>query len=210
MTEVPRIIDIYQGDNVDSFQTAYDAGLRAVIHKATTGATGRDARYAERRGPALAAGLLWGAYHWGTKANVAAQIENFLKRAQPDEHTLVALDFEKTPGNQMSIQQAHQFLQGIEQKLGRKAVVYCGGYLKDTLHHQKDAVLGAHRLWLAQYGNHAVPQDSWESYWLWQYTDGKSGPDPKKCPGVPGNSKGELDCDRYEGTLAQLRTEWAT
>src|SRR3954471_18314901 len=105
-----RVIDLYHNDNVTSFQRAADAGLWGIIHKATTGATGVDPEYANRRQPALDAGLLWGAYHWGTNADVNAQVENFLDTAQPDEMTLVALDFEETEGNQMTLDQARQFL----------------------------------------------------------------------------------------------------
>jgi len=90
-----RVVDIYQGDRVSSFKKAADSGIWGVIHKATTGATGTDKKYKDRRTSAVAAGLLWGAYHWGTHADVAKQVDNFLKAADPDPQTLVALDFER-------------------------------------------------------------------------------------------------------------------
>ncbi len=70
----PIVVDISHGDRVDSFMTAQGVGLRGVIHKATTGATGRDDAYKGRRTLASRANLLWGAYHWGTNADVAAQV----------------------------------------------------------------------------------------------------------------------------------------
>ena len=146
-----RVVDLYNGDNVSDFQSAADAGLWGVIHKATTGATGHDSQYASRRPAAVAAGLLWGAYHWGTAAPVADQVDNFLHIAQPDANTLVALDFESTPGNQMTLPMAKQFLAAIEEKLGRKAVLYGGGLLKTSLGGKQDPALAAHRLWLAHY-----------------------------------------------------------
>ena len=79
-----RVVDIYQGDNVSSLKKAFDFGIRGVIHKATTGATGNDKKYANRRPAAIKAGLLWGAYHWGTNADVGKQVDNFLKTADPD------------------------------------------------------------------------------------------------------------------------------
>ena len=101
----PLVVDISHGDGVRSFANAKGAGLVGVIHKATTGATGRDDAYRGRRQIATGANLLWGAYHWGTNADVHAQVENVLSWAEPDSNTLVALDYESTPGNQMTVEQ---------------------------------------------------------------------------------------------------------
>jgi hypothetical protein len=177
---IVRVVDLYHGDRVSSFAKAATAGVWGIIHKATTGATGQDAKYAARRPRALAAGLLWGAYHWGTNANVQKQIDNFLLAADPDEHTLVALDFEDTLGNQMTLAQARDFLVGVADRLGRRPVLYSGHLIKDGLGSTVDAFFGAHRLWLAQYGETPVVQASWTAYWLWQYTDSTTGPAPTR------------------------------
>lgn len=207
-----RVVDIYHGDNVTSFQQAATAGLWGVIHKATTGATGQDNAYAGRRQAALDAGLLWGAFHWGTAAPVADQINNFLNTAQPDGNTLVALDFEKTVGNQMTLAMARDFLTGIEQQLGRKAVLYSGDLIKSDLGNAADPFFGSHRLWLAHYNPNPVCQASWNDYWLWQYTDkrGRPGLQPDSLNGIPGNTQGDLDCDSYDGDQNQLAAEWAS
>src|SRR6266566_100367 len=112
-----NVVDIYHGDRVSSFKKAADFGIWGIIHKATTGATGRDDKYPNRRKPARDAGLLWGAYHWGTKADVAKQMKNFLDYAQPDRSTLVALDFERSGENTMTLDQAREFLTRIEEEL---------------------------------------------------------------------------------------------
>jgi len=187
-----KVVDIYRGDKVTSFTQAAQSGIVGVIHKATTGASGKDNAYADRRQPALAAGLLWGAYHWGTNAPVAQQVDNFLKTAKPEENTLVALDYEETKGNQMTLAQAREFLTLIEQKLNRKALFYSGGLIKSQLGNKKDAFFGSHRLWLAHYNENPVVQASWDKFWLWQYTDGSLGPGPRTVPGIPGNTAGEL------------------
>jgi hypothetical protein len=71
--------------------------------------------------------------------------------------------------------------------------------------------LGRHRLWLAQYGPRAKVQASWDRYWLWQFTEGKANdPRRKRIAGIPGNARGELDCDYYPGTAEQLKAEWAS
>lgn len=102
-----RVVDLYRGDRVSSFRKAADFGIWGIIHKATTGATGKDGKYSDRRSAALDAGLLWGAYHWGTNANVPKQVDNFLQNAKPDDKTLIALDYEDA---RMSLAQAREFL----------------------------------------------------------------------------------------------------
>ena len=152
----------------------------------------------------------WGAYHWGTKADVAKQVKNFLDYAEPDQSTLVALDFQRTGANTMILDQAREFLSRIEEELRRKAVIYSGELIKARLGRQKDLFFGAHRLWLAHYNVHPVVQRSWDKYWLWQYTDNTKGIKPNRVPGIPGDSKGNLDCNSYDGTRAQLNDEWAS
>src|SRR4051794_22127611 len=156
-----NVVDLYHYDGVTSFHEARVAGVLAVIHKASTGASGRDDQYAARRQAARDAGLLWGAYHWGTAAPAAAQVENFLEAAQPDDQTLVALDFEDTPGNQMTLAGAREFLELVEQKLGRKAVIYSANTIKTALGTRRDDFFGSHRLWLAQYASTPTVQASW-------------------------------------------------
>jgi GH25 family lysozyme M1 (1,4-beta-N-acetylmuramidase) len=204
-----RVIDLFHGDRVSSFKKAAENGIWGVIHKATTGATGSDPAYAKRRQPAREAGLLWGAYHWGTKADVADQIENFLDHATPDKDTLVALDFEPSGNNTMSLGQARQFMKLIAEKLGRKPVIYSGHLIKEKLGNRDDEFFGSHRLWLAQYSPNPKVQKSWSKFWLWQYTDSTKGMSPNTAPGIPGDAKGNLDCNSYEGTRDQLRSQWA-
>jgi GH25 family lysozyme M1 (1,4-beta-N-acetylmuramidase) len=205
-----RVVDIYHNDNVTSFQRAADSGIWGIIHKATTGATGKDSEYANRRQAALDAGLLWGAYHWGTNADVSAQVENFLNIAQPDDTTLVALDFEETEGNQMTLDQAREFLTSVAGALGRKPILYCGGLFKTEMGDTDDSFFGSHRLWLAQYGSNPVAQASWDTYWLWQYTDSLTGLAPNQVDGIPGDANGNLDCNSYAFTKEQLTAEWAS
>ena len=196
-----RVVDIYHGDRASNFKKAADFGIWGIIHKATTGATGKDAKYSARRKLASDAALLWGAYHWGTKADVAKQVKNFLDYAEPDQSTLVALDFQRTGANTMTLDQAREFL------LRRKAVIYSGELIKARLGRQKNPFFGANRLWLAHYNVHPVVQRSWDKYWLWQYSDNTKGIKPNQVPGIPGDSKGNLDCDSYDGTRAQLDAE---
>jgi GH25 family lysozyme M1 (1,4-beta-N-acetylmuramidase) len=112
----------------------------------------------------------------------------------------------------MTLAMAREFLTLIEEKLGRKAVLYGGGLLKGDLGHTVDPFFGSHRLWLAHYNPHPVCQASWNKYWLWQYTDkrGRPGLQPDSIAGIPGNTAGDLDCDSYDGSQNALAAEWAS
>jgi GH25 family lysozyme M1 (1,4-beta-N-acetylmuramidase) len=210
LNQTPLVVDLSHGDGLVSFADAKAAGLAGVIHKATTGATGRDDAYRDRRSAAVDAGLLWGAYHWGTAAPIADQVQNFMDWAQPDASTLVALDFEPTIGNQMTLDGARAFCEQILTALGRRAVIYSGDTLKSALGNTVDPFFSGHRLWLAQYGATPTVQKSWGGFWLWQYTDGALGPGLKSVPGLAGDAQGRLDCDYFEGDAAALAGQWAS
>lgn len=211
LQQIPMVIDLSHGDGVESFEQAKSAGLLGVIHKATTGATGRDDQYAPRRTQAHDAGLLWGAYHWGTSAPAEEQVENFISWAAPDANTLVALDLEATLGNQMTLDLAKQFCQMLFERLGRRPVIYSGSTLKDDLGASADPFLAQHRLWLAQYGAPPKVQKSWEDFWLWQYTDGESGPAMcRTIPGILGDTQHRIDCNYFPGDASTLTSQWAS
>jgi lysozyme len=73
------VIDIshYQG-HVD-FDSLLQEPISAGISKASYGLTGRDNTYPDRESAAKAAGLLWGAYHFGTGEGTGQdQAANFL------------------------------------------------------------------------------------------------------------------------------------
>jgi lysozyme len=205
-----RVVDLFHGDDVMSFDEAAASGIWGIIHKATTGATGQDDKYLARRREATDAGLLWGAYHWGTHADVRSQVDHFISVANPDSSTLVALDFERSGDNTMTLDQAREFLQRVADKLGRKAVIYSGDLVKTKLGNRMDPFFGGHRLWLAHYNAHPKVQESWSKYWLWQYTDNTDGLEPNTVAGIPGDDSGNLDCNMFAGTREQLKAEWAS
>jgi lysozyme len=203
------VVDIYHGDEVVSFAEARQSGICGIIHKASQGTDMVDPEYAARRQRALRDGLLWGAYHFGTGADVDGQVNNFLAAAAPSHRTLVALDFESNGQDTMSLDQARQFLAAMENRLGRKAVLYSGDLIKQQLGDQVDPFFGSHRLWLAEYGPVPRVPASWSHPWLWQYSGDGIGPDPKTVAGIPGAS-GCLDCNSYARGPADLAAEWAS
>lgn len=213
----PMVVDIYHGDNVSDFKAAYAFGIRGVIHKATQGVDVDDHAYAGRRIAAKAAGLFWGAYHFNTGAIVADQVDHFMRAAAPDENTLMALDFEDNSASEMSLAQAVDFLWALDQKLGRKAWIYSGNRIKETIVHADAATrtfLKSHPFWLCEYGPKAKLVDvngnplPWSRASLWQFTGDGIGPSPHNVPGIS-CGKG-IDINSYDGTAELLAAEWAS
>jgi GH25 family lysozyme M1 (1,4-beta-N-acetylmuramidase) len=203
----PMVVDIYHDDKVTSFAAAHKDGIRGVIHKATQGRTNRDPAYARRRASAAKAGLLWGAYHFMTLGDPVAQADHFVDTAKPDKNTLVAIDHERRG---VSLAKAIEFMRRVEERIGRKVVIYSGNVLKEQMQRATAAqksYLAGRRLWLAQYSKRPKWPSAWQSPWLWQFTDGKHGT-PRPVAGIPGAGR-ELDVDSYDGTAVRLAAEWA-
>jgi len=189
--------------NVD-FHAAYAGGLRAVFHKATEGIYYVDPRYASARAQAAAAGLLWGAYHFGTGDDALAQAEHFLSIAKPDGNTLLVLDLERNPqGPSMTIEQARTFVSHLQQVTGKWPGLYSGSYIRDNLGNVKDPVLNNCWFWLAEYGPVPHVPPTWGQWAFWQHTDGHVGPGPQSVPGC-----GPCDRDRFAGDADALAAFW--
>lgn len=205
----PRVADISHHNTVTDLKAAAAAGLWGIIHKASQGRSYRDPNYSERRDLAKAVRLLWGAYHFNTGDTVKAQVDNFIAAAKPDANTLMVLDYEDNRLSNMNILQVVEFLRRIEDGIGRKAAIYSGNRLKETLGslaQQKDRdYVRSHRLWLCQYGPHAVLPSGFKSWWLWQYTDGAINAGIK-IPGI----NGAVDLNAYAGPREQLEKDWAS
>lgn len=204
----PLIIDIYHGDVVQDFAKVKASGILGVIHKATQGGAVVDQAYATRRKQALAAGLLWGAYHFfDFSASPQAQADHFLSVSDADSTTLISLDWENVGNAEPSAALARAFLGEIETKLGRKAVIYSGNVAKEQIA-GKDIYFGSHRLWLCQYNSSWKVQASWTAPWLWQNNGDSYGPGPHTIPGISGL------CDNNTivapMTVDLLTSQWAS
>ncbi|GJH29318.1 glycoside hydrolase family 25 protein [Caballeronia novacaledonica] len=181
------ILDINH-DNKVVLADAQAAGISAVIHKATEGATWQDPFYWRRRFEAKALGLLWGAYHFSSGRPADEQAENFLNYIEygthPDEDAkmLLALDWEpSTSGADLTIDEACTFVEAVHAKTGRWPVVYGSNLVTNADDHAKpDCPLAKCPLWIASYRD--TPKTTkrlWKDWTFWQYTDGHNGPDPK-------------------------------
>ena len=198
------VIDLSHHNSSVDFGKIAAAGVLGVIHKATQGTTGVDPLYAQRRPAALAAGLLWGAYHFGDGSDGVMQADHFLDVVGSDPSTLLVLDFESNPsGPSMSLEEARAFVTHVQSVTGKWPGFYSGHDIKEALGTQTDPVLAKCWFWLSQYGPTAVVPVNWSTWTLWQYTDGSVGPDPHDVDGV-----GYCDRDTFNGTEAQLRALW--
>jgi len=205
---INAVIDISHHNRVASFAKARDAGILGVIHKATQGVGYTDPTFAGTRRKIEDAGLLFGAYHFGTAGDPIAQADYFLSKAGPQ--TLLVLDFEGNPqGRDMSLEEAEHFVHHIRQVTGRYPGLYSGHTIKEAL--QKAGVkqpsqteLSRCWLWIAQYSKAPLIPRIWSEWTLWQYTDGAVGNEPHTVDGL-----GHCDRDRFNGTAAQLRAFWA-
>lgn len=203
----PLVIDIYHGDVVRDFAAVKASGIIGVIHKASQGGAIPDQAYVTRRKQAVAAGLLWGAYHFmDFSAPAAHQADFFLSLAAPDASTLVALDWENIGSKEPSAAFAQAFLEEIISKLGRKAVIYSGNVAKEQIS-GKNEFFGSHRLWLCQYASTWKVQESWSSPWLWQDNGDSFGPGPHTIPGVSGLCDNNTVVAPMTADL--LKTQWA-
>lgn len=204
LTGLNVIVDISHHNAGVDFAKLRAAGILGVVHKATQGLSGADPTYEVHRKAALKAGLLWGAYHFGTDSDGVLQAVQFLNTVGDPSNTLIALDFESNPsGPSMSMEEARAFVTHIKVATGRFPGFYSGHDIKNQLGSDTDSVLANCWFWLAQYGPTPVVPANWPKWTLWQYTDGALGPEPTEIAGV-----GRFDRDLFNGTKEELLTFW--
>ncbi len=198
---VNGIIDLsHWQENVD-FELAKENGIVGVIHKATQGTGYIDTKYKERRKEAEDLGLLWGSYHFGVGEDGKDQANHFLNTVGKTKNTIVALDIEENEsGKNIEPRQAEDFIKKVQEETGRSPLVYGGAkFLKDFA----TPILTKCPLWIARYGDQPVLPQGWNKWILWQYTDGKNGPEPHEVEGI-----GKCDRNKFNGTLKELREFW--
>lgn len=199
------VIDLSHHNGVEDWTRVRRAGIAAVIHKATEGATFRDPFYRERRAAAKAAGLKFGSYHFSSGVGVEGQVENYLAHADPQDHELICLDWEESfSGRDMGREDAEAFVLLMRAATGRLPVLYGGRHLRETMAGVERSILADCPLWYARFAPEpkGVPA-LWERWTLWQYTDGASGPEPHAVDGV-----GLCDRDLFNGTEDEFLTRW--
>jgi lysozyme len=225
-TRLDAVIDISHQSNVHDFLAAHKrSNILGVIHKATEGGDWKDPLYHKRRAQAEAAGLLWGAYHFGTRQYSGTdQADLFLTYAKPGPHTLIALDFEQNdgnPANSIRLRQAEDFVKAIHGETGRFPLIYTnqawadGHAVGDSARSlgasvSEKSVLALCPLWLADYRSEPQVPHAWKGkgWHFWQYAGdtGDGGPRGRRVRGVWGIES----CDRniFKGDMADLQKFW--
>ncbi len=217
MTDLCFIADLYHGNPVDfaKLRAANWNGIKCegVILKASQGARIADPKYAERIPLARDQGFLTGAYAYNTGEAVADQVVEFLNVAQPDAATALFLDFEDNTASEMTLAQALEFLDRVDQKVGRCCGIYSGNRMKQQVvaatAAQRD-FLAAHALWGCEYGPVFKDVDikgkplPWTAPFLWQDTGDGIGHQPHTLDGLQAGA----DLSIFKGTRAELEKAW--
>jgi len=223
---VDAVIDMsYMSVVRDFAQARARSRILGVIHKASEGGDWRDPAYAKRRAQAEAAGLLWGAYHFGTRQySGPEQARAFLAAARPGPTTLMALDLELNelnPANSMSLHQAEAFVRTLFDATGRYPLLYTNAAWADGRPMGRPqrslggaitprSVLSHCPLWLGDYRARPEVPSAWASkgWHLWQYAGdtGDGGPHAARTRGVWGIER----CDRnlFRGDPVALEQFW--
>lgn len=196
------IIDLSHFNQISSFANIKASGIQAVFYKATQGVGYTDPTFAAQTTSAKQAGLLVGAYHFGVGGDVIAQADHFMSIAGNDK--LLVLDFEQnTQGATMSLAEAENFVQHVQQVTGKFPGLYTGSsFIKATLNAAgvtapEQTILSKCWLWIAEYGPAAQVPPIWNSWTFWQYTEGGTGID-----GITG----KCDRDYFNGTDDELNS----
>jgi len=204
MTGLNVVVDLSHHNGQVDFVKAAGDGIIGVVQKATQGTSYTDPTYTTNRDAVKAAALLFGAYHFGTGADGVEQADYFLSCVKPDDNTLLVLDFEANPqGPSINLEEARAFVTHIASVTGRFPGFYSGHYIKDLLGTSTDPVLSQCWLWLSQYGPTPVVPANWNTWTMWQYTDGAAGPGPHEVNGI-----GACDRDTFNGDNDQLKRLW--
>jgi lysozyme len=221
---VDGVIDISHNVTVGDFGAVRSSGILAVFHKSSEGGDWIDPSYATRRRDAEQAGLLWGAYHFGTRQySGARQAETFLAAARPGPATVLALDYELNdykPANSMQLHQAEEFVQVVYRATGRLPMVYTHANWANGERARRgikpvpvtgNSVLAQCDLWVADPREQPEVPFAWANrgWKLWQYVADESadkaayGAAPRAIPGI-------THCDRnlFAGDEQQLKQFW--
>jgi len=201
---INAVVDLSHHNGDVDLRRARQDGILGVIQKASQGQANVDPTYGSNRVKAKEAGLLWGAYHFGTGSDGVEQADNFLRVVGNDPGTLLVLDFEPNPtGPSMTLEEARAFVTHVQAVTGRFPGLYSGHYIKDLLETRTDPVLANCWFWLAQYGPTPVVPPCWPTWTMWQYTDGAVGTEPYQVDGI-----GRCDRDKFNGSESDLASFW--
>jgi lysozyme len=168
-------IDIsrYQGNEINFLNKQVDK-LTFIICKATEGITYTDSSFKTNWPAIQAKGYVRGAYHfYHCNDDPAKQVANYLgvmgNFSDTDFPPIV--DFEENSIDsgidKASIQPNFlQFLKLLEQKTGRKPLIYTDNNTANT--YLTDSVFAGYNLWIADYNTTLKIPNIWKTWTIWQ------------------------------------------
>jgi lysozyme len=206
------IADLSHNQPNANLAAAGASGIAAVFLKATEGATYLDRAFLNLYGRAREAGLLVGAYHFGTARAASDQLDNYIKAvttiAGGFDNIVAVLDLEHndpSPDNTMSPDLGETWVEGFKARTGRTPMIYSGGYLRDHGGGAGRPNLASCPLWLAQYEARPVTIPGWADWTIWQFTDGSLGPYAGTVAGI-----GRCDQNIFRGSPDDLAAFWTS
>jgi GH25 family lysozyme M1 (1,4-beta-N-acetylmuramidase) len=177
-----------------------------------------DHTFASRRAEAEKRGILVGGYDFSTDDDVAANVTRYLGLLSPGPQTQAELDFEDLARHAMSGDQAWEWLDRVNQRMGRAATLYGGNRIREHIRSQDKKwidMAAVTPLWLCQYKNvqadtlneldrHISVPPPWKRWTYLQYAADGAGPAPHKMPGV----ENKADLNVYRGDRAAFAAGW--
>jgi lysozyme len=206
------LVDVSHNQPNANLAAAQASGIAGVMLKATEGATYTDPAFLNLFRRAQAAGLLIGAYHFGTARAALDQLANYINTvttiAGGFGNVVAVLDLEHndpTPDNTMSLDLGEEWVAGFKARTGRTPMIYAGAYLRDNGAATGRPNLASCPLWLAQYDSSPEVIPGWADWTLWQFTDGATGPFAGTVAGI-----GRCDQNIFRGTPNDLAAFWTS
>lgn len=164
-----KIIDLSHHNRNIQFGHLREAGVEAVILKATQGTYRVDPQFSDFVMRARSKGLLVGAYHFMTGEDADEQLDHFLATVEDHRPMLLCLDYEHNPnaGGQPTPEILAAMCRGMLKRLWRHPVLYgsdkswLGEVLADP---DADPIFKNCRKWIARYSAKRpdTPCDIWQ------------------------------------------------
>jgi GH25 family lysozyme M1 (1,4-beta-N-acetylmuramidase) len=198
-----RGIDVSTYQGAISWSKVHGSGVEFAIARATLGTTYSDPTFKTNWAGIKSAGMIRGAYHYfhpdkdaTVQADRLVDAINAAGGLKPgDLPPMLDLEVLNGVSAATAVSRAKTFLARIEQRTGRRALVYSYVYFFQSTLGNPD--LSAYPLNIADYRGRACPDipDAFKTWVIWQYTDSAT---------VPGVSGG-VDGDYFNGSLADLK-----
>jgi lysozyme len=197
-----RGIDVSHHNGGVDWQKVRAANIAFAFTKATEGDGLKDTRFTANYAAIKSNGILRGAYHFFRPGGDAkAQADSFLRvvnQLLPGDLP-PALDVEAHDGKDANaiIDGVQQWLNIVGEALGRAPLIYTSASFWNTRLNGA-AQFSGHTLWVAHYTSKPKPiiPRGFVSHTIWQFSElGK----------VDGVSSNQVDLNRFNGTIADLR-----